>query len=187
MSIEKNTHGPVQTFKYKDLPAIQVHGVTDVFEYVQVLYNFDVIFEFGTDHGGLTNALAHVMKIPINTFDMNCTRFKNYHPSLIQFYHMNIYDNWEKIRKLVESEYNEDRILFLCDGGNKKHEFEVVSKWLKPKDCIMVHDYFPDEQTFKNFDGRWNWWEFDGNVDEEGLKKSFWGFDPYAWYFREKV
>lgn len=186
MSIEKHNHGPVETFKYKDLPAIQVWGVMDVFEYVQALYNFDIIFEFGADYGGLTNALAHVIKIPVHTFDINKEKFKNYHSSLIQFHHIDIYNNWEKIKKLADS-YDKSKILFLCDGGNKKHEFEIVSKWLKPKDCIMVHDYFPNKETFEAFNGRWNWWEFDGSVEDEGLKKSFWGFDSYAWYFREKV
>lgn len=188
MSIEQNTHGEVKTFKYKDLPAIQVWGVTDVFKELQEKHKFDLVFEFGTDYGGLTNALAEVMNVEIHTFDINATRFKNYHPSLINFYNLNIYENWENIKELLDTLYGAgSKVLFLCDGGDKKHEFNVVSQWLRPGDCIMVHDYFPDAHAFSEGTGRWNWWEFDEPVQDPTLKKTFGDFDNFVWYFREKV
>ncbi len=188
MSIERNTHGPVQTFKYKDLPAIQVWGVMNAFDKLGETHEFDAIFEFGTDYGGLSNALAEseVGKYAqIHTFDINGTRFKNYNPDQLHFHNINIYDSWDKIRKLAQT-YKDCKILYLCDGGNKKHEFEIVSQWLNKGDCIMVHDYFPDKESFEKSD-RWNWWEFDEPANDPTLVKTVDYFDDYVWFFREKV
>lgn len=57
---------------------------------------------------------------------------------------------------------SEDGIsLVLCDGGNKKQEFNILSQYLKSNDIIMAHDYAPDSEYFESFMNRqiWNWHE----------------------------
>jgi hypothetical protein len=51
--------------------------------------------------------------------------------------------------------------LVLCDGGCKKCEFNILSKYLKTNDIIMTHDYAPNETYFKeNMNQKiWNWHE----------------------------
>lgn len=190
----KTKHGPVDNFMYRDLPAIQVWGVMDAFTELSKTHKFKYIVEFGTDYGGLTNALADNPisdGAQIHTYDINTAKFKNYHPDKIIFHHLDIYNNWNKIANsdFFENSIKKDEyILFLCDGGDKKHEYEKVKDMLAIGDCIMVHDYFPNQEAFAAANGRWNWWEFDDNHTKyPQLKKTVDYFDNYAWFFREYV
>jgi hypothetical protein len=56
---------------------------------------------------------------------------------------------------------SEGLTLVLCDGGCKKCEFNILSKYLKTNDIIMTHDYAPNETYFKeNMNQKiWNWHE----------------------------
>lgn len=187
--ITKNTHGPVETFKYRDLPAIQVWGVMDAFTKLGEMKDFYAIIELGTDYGGLTNALADNIvskNADIHTFDINGSRFKNYHSDKITFHNIDYLQNWDKVIGIAVRYLGP--VLFLCDGGNKKAEYEKLSQHLAYGDCIMVHDYFPNREAFNANDGRWNWWEFDDDHTQyAGLVKSVDFFDNYAWFFRERM
>ncbi len=187
----KTKHGPVDNFMYRDLPAIQVWGVMDAFTELSKTHKFDCIIELGTDYGGLTNALADNPisdGIKIHTYDISDAKFKNYHPDKITFHKLDIYSNWDVIGEFAESN-DLIHILWLCDGGNKKREYEYVSEnFMSKGDCIMVHDYFPNQEAFASANGRWNWWEFDNNHTKyPELKKTVDCFDNYAWFFREHV
>jgi hypothetical protein len=192
-SIEPNTHGPVKTFKYGGLPAIQVWGVDKAFtklaQYVQSR-PFDVIIELGADYGGLTNMLADnpiSSHATIHTFDLNRDRFTNLWPEKIVFHCMDIYANFEYISKLFDENR---RVLVLCDGGNKALEYKELSRWLNYGDIIMAHDYYPDKAEFEagKLEGRWNWWEFSDEVAtlNPSLVKPVDYFDNYAWFIRER-
>lgn len=192
-SIEPNFHGPVKTFKYGGLPAIQVWGVDEAFtKLAQYVQNrpFDVIIELGADYGGLTNMLADnpiSANATIHTFDLNRDRFTNLWPEKIIFHCLDIYANFEYISKLFDENH---RVLVLCDGGNKALEYKELSKWLCYGDIIMAHDYYPDRAAFEagKAEGRWNWWEFSDEValDNPSLVKPVDYFDNYAWFIRER-
>lgn len=189
MNIQKYKHGDVDTFIYKDLPAIQVWGVMDAFTKLSESHEFSCIIELGTDYGGLTNALAENPISDgayIHTFDINHSRFKNYHPDKITAHMLDIYNNWDRIIQIARS--YPGKVLFLCDGGSKKDEYEYLADKLQSGDCIMVHDYYPNEEAFNQGIGRWNWWEFsDDHSRHEGLVKSVNYFDQYVWFFRERL
>ena len=187
--------GPIKTFKYGGLPAIQVWGVDTAFtklsEYVGDS-KFDVIIELGAYYGGLTNMLADnpvSSKAIIHSFDINGDRFTNLWPEKIVFHCMDIYANFEYISRLFDSSH---RVLVLCDGGNKPLEYREMSRFLDWGDIIMAHDYYPDKEAFEQgkSEGRWNWWEFDDQVaataDNTHLVKPVDYFDNYAWFIREK-
>lgn len=192
-NIEPNTHGPVKTFKYGGLPAIQVWGVDTAFtKLAQYVQNrpFDVIIELGADYGGLTNMLADnpiSVNAMIHTFDLNRDRFTNLWPEKIIFHCLDIYANFEYISKLFDENR---RVLILCDGGNKALEYKELSKWLNYGDIIMAHDYYPDRAAFEagKAEGRWNWWEFSDEVapNNPSLVKPVDYFDNYAWFIRER-
>ena len=192
-NIEENTHGPVKTFKYGGLPAIQVWGVDTAFtKLAQYVQNrpFDVIIELGADYGGLTNMLADnpiSVNAMIHRFDLNRDRFTNLWPEKIVFHCLDIYANFEYISKLFDENR---RVLVLCDGGNKALEYKELSKWLNYGDIIMAHDYYPDRASFEagKAEGRWNWWEFSDEValDNPSLVKPVDYFDNYAWFIRER-
>ena len=191
--IKENMHGPVKTFSYGGLPAIQVWGVDTAFTKLADYVSgrpFDVIIELGADYGGLTNMLADNRvseKATIHTFDLNKDRFTNLWPEKIVFHCMDIYANFEYISKLFDESR---RVLILCDGGNKPAEYRELSKYLNHGDIIMAHDYYPDRAAFEagKAEGRWNWWEFSDEVapNDPGLVKPVDYFDNYAWFIRER-
>lgn len=69
---------------------------------------------------------------------------------------------------------NNGKVLLLCDGGNKKEEFERYSDLLKSGDVIMAHDYSYDYLTFKNeIENKfWNWFEISFSDIESSVKKN---------------
>lgn len=190
--ITKEKHGPVDTFSYAGIKAIQVYGVHEAFsELAQYVKDrpFDTIIELGADHGGLTNMLAaHEIsgRAKIHTFDLNESKFTNLFPDKITFHLVDIYTNFLYISGLCLG-----RTLVLCDGGNKPLEFEVMSGFLRSGDIIMAHDYAADAESHQaNIEeGRWNWWEFsDDNVTpRRSLKDVPVDFTKYVWCIKELV
>jgi hypothetical protein len=51
--------------------------------------------------------------------------------------------------------------IVLCDGGNKKLEFNILSNYLKKNDFILGHDYSFEKEYFDNHVNTkiWNWLE----------------------------
>lgn len=193
-NITKHKHGPIDTFKYRDLPVIQMWGVDKAFNELFTYshdYPFETIIELGADYGGLTAMIADLAllstsnKAKIHTFDLNVDRFTQLNPKVVEFHHLDIYSHVEFIVSLFKG-----RTLLLCDGGNKKKEWELFSPALRSGDVIMAHDYFADEQAFKEGKeiGRWNWWEFDDDsiTSEQDLFKPLDCFEQYCWCIREK-
>lgn len=70
------------------------------------------------------------------------------------------------------------RVLLLCDGGNKKKEFELYGSALKKGDFIMLHDWAKDEQAFESNKQNdiWHGWETrwengQGDTEQFGIKE----------------
>lgn len=192
--IKKTQHGDsgIDVFEYKGQKAVQRFGVEKAFNLLAKEIGedrFSRILEIGTDYGGLTNLLADLKiseNIDIHTYDVNPNRFVS-HNDKIKFHNTDVFSIEEKIAKLISSE---GRTLLLCDGGNKKKEFEVFHKYLKKGDIIMAHDYAPDNDSFvKDYIGKiWSWHEFkDEYADFEGLDPYLQEtFKNYAWCIRIK-
>jgi hypothetical protein len=157
----------------------QVPDIKLYFEKLLCIENFEIIIELGTSFGGLTYILSDILKennlnCKIHTFDFS---YKSYvEDSLIErgcTYH--ILDERDEIYKetVVNLLTNYGKALLLCDGGNKKEEFNRYSEYLKPNDVIMAHDYSHNVNVFENEikNKYWNWFEISFLDIEETTKK----------------
>lgn len=157
----------------------QVPNIKLYFEKLLCIENFEIIIELGTSFGGLTYILSDILKennlnCKIHTFDFS---YKSYvEDSLIErgcTYH--ILDERDEIYKetVVNLLTNYGKALLLCDGGNKKEEFNRYSEYLKPNDVIMAHDYSHNVNVFENEikNKYWNWFEISFLDIEETTKK----------------
>lgn len=189
--IEHGNSG-INVFEYKGQKTLQKAGVESAFD---VLHKntetnpFKRIIEIGTDYGGLTNLLAdHPVSnfSQIYTFDINPHRFVS-HNNKIQFFVKDVFTIEKELEQLIRSE---GRTLLMCDGGNKRKEFETFHKYLKTDDVIMAHDYAPNEQIFneKYIHKIWSWHEFqDDYANFENLEPYLQDtFANYAWCIRIK-
>lgn len=153
-------------------------------------HNFSTIIELGTHDGGLSTLFALYCfgsKYPAESPDPNePSLYKNrtHHKSPKSFYTFDLFlRDVPRIRMLIElgatfhrldflkDAYSIEYIggvirspgttLLLCDGGNKKKEFEIYAPFLKEGDVIMAHDWAFDEEAFnKNKkEGIWVGWE----------------------------
>lgn len=192
--IEILQHGNsgINIFKYKGQMAIQKVGVEKAFDALHESTKdepFDTIIELGTDYGGLTNLLAdHLIstQAKVYTYDINPYRFVSHNPKIV-FNVKDVFSIESEIAHLIQSS---KRTLLLCDGGNKKKEFETFHKYLKPNDIIMAHDYAPNEIIFQEqyVNRIWSWLEFqDSYADFPGLEPYVQDvFANYAWCIRIK-
>lgn len=157
----------------------QVPDIKLYFEKLLCIENFEIIIELGTSFGGLTYILSDLLKennlnCKIHTFDFS---YKNYvEDSLIErgcTYH--VLDERDEIYKetVVNLLTNYGKALLLCDGGNKKEEFNRYSEYLKLNDVIMAHDYSHNVNVFENEikNKYWNWFEINFLDIEETTKK----------------
>jgi len=78
--------------------------------------------------------------------------------------------NYTEVDKSVIDFVQQDgSTVVLCDGGNKIHEFNLLSDYIKPGDFIMAHDYASDPEYFKEhvYMKLWNWHEIaDSDIKE---------------------
>lgn len=158
----------------------QVPNIKSFFEKLLIEENFDIIIELGTSFGGLTYILDDIVKENnlnhnIHTFDYS---YKDYVDNFLKergcIYH--VLDERDEIykRTVFDLLSNNGKVLLLCDGGNKKEEFERYSDLLKSGDVIMAHDYSYDYLTFKNeIENKfWNWFEISFSDIESSVKKN---------------
>jgi cephalosporin hydroxylase len=127
------------------------------------------IIEIGTAMGGFTMFLKITcnelgLDIPIRTYDINGRHtYQEMIESGIDVRIEDIFssDYQEINQEVIDFIKDDGTTLVLCDGGNKIAEFNILSKFIKPGDYIMAHDYAFDEQYFKeNINNKlWNWLE----------------------------
>lgn len=162
---------------YKDWTAQQHYNAFEVF------YNLirDVkpcrILEIGTALGGLTRFIDYSCE----DNGIDCT-ILSYDIVEQPWYKDIITDKLQiVVKNIFSSDYSNvdtDIISFiqkpglcivLCDGGNKKEEFRILSGFLKPNDIIMAHDYAPNPSFFNKYINNqiWNWHEIqDSDIDD---------------------
>lgn len=162
-------------FLYKGIAVQQNPKIIEVFEEVLREVNPDLIIEIGTGSGGMTLILNDILEkinltnTKIKSFDI--VAFKS-NPLLnnlnnVEFLTLNIFqpcyndllDNYVNIINSYIIENN--KVIVLCDGSKNIKEFNVLSKYIKSGDIIMIHDYAKDKQAFDNEikNQIWNWFE----------------------------
>jgi cephalosporin hydroxylase len=76
----------------------------------------------------------------------------------------------EEIQSFIQQE---GTTIVMCDGGSKKNEFNILSRFLKPGDIIMAHDYSPTSEYFEEHINNkiWNWHEIQDSDIQESVSK----------------
>ena len=155
--------------KFGRLAVMQNDYAFDVFdEFIKDVKPSNVI-EIGTAQGGLTCFLRSVL-------DKHCpacrllsydiidrpwfTEFKKSNIDIrIENVFLNEYtDTTDYVKEFIQSP---GVTVVLCDGAYKKHEFNLLSNFIKDGDFILAHDYGADINTFnRDIKGKyWNWCE----------------------------
>jgi len=119
------------------------------------------IIEFGTGTGIMTllmSIYANDNNVELYTYDILpmltegvricLSEMNNTHVS-----NCDIFNSESSISELITT--TEGRVLILCDNGDKKREFEMYSKYLRPNDIICAHDYFFDGAESNNGTETW--------------------------------
>lgn len=155
----------------------QVKNIKNFFKFLFLEEKFDCIIEIGTSLAGLTYILDDIcyeerLKKNIHTFD---NAYRDYVDNYLKernipFYVMDEFtDEFHTIICKLIKEHG--KTLLLCDGGNKKYEFNKYASIIKAGDFIMAHDYAYNEETFNNVikDKIWNWFEINYNDIEKSV------------------
>lgn len=142
------------------------------------------VLEIGTSSGGLTMLIRDTL----NELELYNTHVRSYdvNPDSSRYWLLDDIKNGANIdfqlKNIFNHTYNaviddgetesyiqqSGRTIVMCDGGSKKWEFKLLSKYLKVGDIIMAHDYAPNKEYFENIllNNIWNWWEIsDEHID----------------------
>lgn len=159
-------------------PCQQAHQVYELF------YNFlnevkpKRILEIGTASGGFTKFLKIVsdennLNIDIRSYDI--TELSFYDELIkdgVDVRVENIFlENYSDVPQDIKDFIRKEGVtVVLCDGGSNINEFNLLSKFIKPGDFIMAHDYAYDYSHFKEkIEGVvWNWFE----IQEDNITSS---------------
>ena len=154
---------------FDNYPAQQTHNVYEIFYKFLLDVKPKRIIEIGTAMGGFTMFLKKIsietnLNFDVITYDIN--ENYNYQALIdagIELNIQNVFDeNYstvsESVLNLIKSE---GTTIVLCDGGHKISEFNLLSKYIKPGDFILAHDYSKTIDEFKSeiFKKVWNWCE----------------------------
>lgn len=167
---------------YLNYAAQQNHHAYEVF------YNFlentkpSRILEIGTALGGFTtflrlscndlNLQTEIKSYDIydRGYDYDILREKN-----VDVIIENIFNNsYTTVKQDVIDYIQQDgTTIVLCDGGYKIGEFNLLSKFIKPGDFILAHDYAPTVEYFKEHINLkfWNWHEIEDSDIQESTDK----------------
>ena len=171
------------TWKYKDFILQQHKDILTKFPLFLQMINPARVLEIGTGHGGFSFFLRNSLNemglsdVPIKSFDVierECYGTLRSHgvEVSVQSLFDSSYSELEE-RELIGNYVQSPGIsLVLCDGGNKRMEFNILSALLKEGDFIMAHDYAPDLQYFNEYikGKRWDWFEIEDSHIEEACK-----------------
>ena len=156
-------------FIYKDLIISQVPNIKSYFEKLFNELKPKQILEIGTFDGGLTLMMRDILdeinlsSTTIRTYDLNDQKRLKSKNRNIEILTENLfsysYSELEKEDVIKEFIQRDGRTIVLCDGGSKKNEFRLLSKFLKKGDIIMAHDYSPSQEYFNQHINNkiWNW------------------------------
>ena len=149
-----------------------------------------MVIEIGTDKGGLSNLISSVVATyggEFHTMDINVGEKQNMYPLYGKsFSHQcNCFEHVDQIQRCIQLDV---KCFVLCDGGDKKREFNTFSKFLKPGDVIGCHDFI--DETIPNFTpDYWGCCEVQSkDLELDGLKDFMPEWFKYsAWKVCEKI
>ena len=172
-----------RTIDYKGIPTIQAVNAFQVFKEFFLNEKFDVVIEIGTAYGGLSKFLheqSKVHKFKFITYDKHSDRLFAKIPKP-KFIFRNTDCFSDKGKQEIIDVLQSKKTLLLCDGGNKKDEFNLFSEYIQEGSYIMAHDYSPDKDYFdkKVFGKIWNWFE----ISDEDVSKSMDNFVKKSDYY----
>jgi hypothetical protein len=144
---------------YKNILTAQLPSTLDFLKKIISENNFETILEIGTNRGGLTLWLNDNKKINSKIYSFEIYE----HIPLFKKTDLdgdliigNIFS--ENIMQIVKNLLlDKKQCLLLCDGGDKNTEFNLFSKFLKPNDVIMLHDYCDNEEEYKLIQQETGW------------------------------
>jgi hypothetical protein len=149
-------------FVYRNLTTMQHISVEEKFTKLITELKPVKVLEIGTSSGGLTLLLRDILDnngletTRLVSYDVNDPKYLRHYVnegSKIELKVENIfnhqYDKLENGQEVIDIITSEGVTLVLCDGGNKKNEFRILSDYLKVGDKI------------------WNWLEIqDSDINE---------------------
>lgn len=169
-------------FGYKGVTTMQIPAINVPFKELFNTIKPHRVLEIGTSSGGLTLMLRDIL----DDLGLTDCDFRSYdtNPDHDRTILLNSNLNYDfRLKNLFNQPYSdlcdvngqevidyiaeEGPIIVLCDGGCKINEFNILSKFLKPGDIIMAHDYAPTVEYFESHNKNkiWNWCEiFDKDV-----------------------
>jgi hypothetical protein len=164
------THDKHNEYLFEGIPISQHPDITKYFPLI--INDFNRIIELGTYHGALTLYLHRIKnpEVQLISYDIALrwsmlpmdhgldTRWGNYFDEGTQS------ELWQLINNTKK------RILLLCDGGYKEHEFRMFAPYLKPNDVIMVHDYADTLWEYEQITHAINWYDI-ADSSYDGVKK----------------
>ena len=172
---------------YKHHACQQNHNAYERFVFMLNDIRPKQILEIGTALGGFTAFLLDVIKdtnleCKIRSYDIH---YNSWYEDLknqgVDIRIENIFqNNWSSVPDEVVDYIKSDGVsLILCDGGSKKDEFRVLSKYLKINDIIMTHDYAPNREYFEEHmkNKIWNWHEIQDSDIIESCQLN--GLEPF--------
>lgn len=165
----------IPTMTYDNLSIEQHYNVVVAFTKLIDEVKPDLIVEIGTYKGGLTKMLYDIIS-ESSTPNCKLISYDVLHPDElvnkisnenlnIDFRYKNLFkDDYSDLlenSELIELITSHNKVIVLCDGGSKISEFNSVSKYLKPNDVIMAHDYSINNQIYqeKIHNKIWYWLE----------------------------
>ncbi len=162
--------------------AQQNHNAFEIFFYFIKETRPKRILEIGTALGGFTYFLKDTcnslnIDCEIMSFDINENHtYEKLKEFGVDVSVENIFDsNYTTVsQSVIDFIQSEGTTIVLCDGGNKKLEFNILSNYLKENDFILGHDYSYDKEYFDNNINLkiWNWLELTEKDIEEPCNRN---------------
>lgn len=142
---------------YKGISTQQNKNFYPAFEKLFAQENIVRVLEIGTATGGFIRAVRDLTDAEIITYDVLETRHKaTLEENNITVNVKSVFDDFDAVEEYISGK---GQVLVLCDGGDKRYEFHVLSKMIKSGDIIMAHDYSYDEDLFQTYikNHVWRW------------------------------
>lgn len=177
----------IKKASYENIIASQIIGTFDFFRKLIDVECFDVVIEIGTAKGALSLFLADNFNIPIYSYDIlipeSIDKFKL--RSNLFFKNKDVFEDVD----LIEMFKSQNKVLLLCDGGNKIKEFNYFSDFLTVGDFIMAHDYFESKRLYDK--SKWGSCEIVFNdikdsCNRNNIKKVYKKSKDFFWFCGQK-